>query len=252
MGGRYADGVYWYITCYLVILCLFFLSRKASVKKQKALLLLCGGIGVLESNVLTLFSGKDELLHLFVTPGVPWNADVSLLAAVYFAIGFYHKDRIQTFLSKRSWRYDVLAVSIAIAFAAFCLWNYKDGQPIYYFDMKCVKYQSYVLSIAIPCGVGFVLARLMCWISCIRWLEKLRRLVSMLGQMTLPIMMMHVPLNTWKGTIGYGRWIYVLIGVGIPVILIMTLGRYQVCRRWLGIPNLEASSSKKATNDGHR
>lgn len=37
-GGRYADGVYWYITCYLVVLCLFFMIRKASARMQKALI----------------------------------------------------------------------------------------------------------------------------------------------------------------------------------------------------------------------
>lgn len=161
---------------------------------------------------------------------------------MYFAIGFYHKDQIQRFLRNKCWQYDVLAFIIVAVFAVFCMWNYNDGQAIYYFDMKPVNYPSYVLAITIPCGVGVVLARLIYWLSQPRCLEKLRFLISYIGQMTLPIMMMHVPLNTWKGVIGYDRWIYVLIGIVIPVILVGVLSRYAVCRRWLGLPQLVTSS----------
>lgn len=237
-GGRSADGVYWYITCYLAVICLFFLIQKISSKYKNVLVFILGELAVLESNLLIHFSDQNHLVNFLNTTGIPGNIDVALLASVYFAIGFNNKERIQSYMSKKCWQYDVIAVFLMLLFVGFCLWNYKDGQAIYYFDMKPVKYPSYILAIVIPCCVGFIFARVIYWLSRPKWLKKLRILLSYLGQTTLPIMMMHVPLNTLKGVVGYNRLVYVLIGIGIPVIITITLGRFAMCRRLFGLPLL--------------
>ena len=30
-------------------------------------------------------------------------------------------------------------------------------------------------------------------------------------------MFMHIPLNHWKGSLGYGRNVFILIGIGLPL-----------------------------------
>ena len=32
-------------------------------------------------------------------------------------------------------------------------------------------------------------------------------------------MFMHIPLNHWKDSIGYGRTVFMIIGIGVPLII---------------------------------
>lgn len=70
-------------------------------------------------------------------------------------------------------------------------------------------------------------------ISVLFWFQ---RGLAYLGQMTIPIMFMHVPLNTWKDAIGYGCVVYVLISVGVPVIFTLLFSRYSIMRKLFGLP----------------
>ena len=49
---------------------------------------------------------------------------------------------------------------------------------------------------------------------------------------------MHVPLNIWKGTLGYGRLTYLLIGVGVPVVFTIAFNRFLMMRRLFGLPKI--------------
>lgn len=89
-GGRAVPGVYWYITCFLFSLILFFgLLRKFSDKTVKRVILIFGGGGVIESHIV-------EKVHFLQSPGIPWNLDVSLIALVYVGIGFSIKIKLKT------------------------------------------------------------------------------------------------------------------------------------------------------------
>ena len=84
-GGRYITGVYWYITCYLFAVILLAILQRYFHRKVAIPLIVIGGvIAVIESNLV-------QYIPLLKSPGVPWNLDVSLMALVYFGIGFYGK-----------------------------------------------------------------------------------------------------------------------------------------------------------------
>ena len=105
--------------------------------------------------------------------------------------------------------------------------------------MKPIYYKELFSAILIPCAFGIVIARIIHWICKYTALEWLTSGFAYLGQMTIPIMFMHVPLNTWKDTIGYGRLVYVLIGVGIPVAFTLIFNGYSIMRKLFGLPKLQ-------------
>ncbi|MCI8577029.1 MAG: acyltransferase family protein [Lachnospiraceae bacterium] len=231
-GGRAFDGVYWYITCFIATLFLFhFLLEHFSDKTVKCLIIAGGGISVIESYIA-------ESIHLLKSPGVPWNLDVALLAVVYLAIGFYHKERINLWLAKGSKKSDIFAVLTTCILVVFCIFNYWGGRRVYYFDMKQLFYKELFMAIVIPCAFGIVLCRLVYWIDIVDTFKWLKKGLCYLGQMTLPIMYLHVPLNTWKVEVKYGRIVYMLIGVCVPIVFTVLLNRFTIMRKLFGLPDL--------------
>lgn len=117
---------------------------------------------------------------------------------------------------------------------------------MYYFDMKPRYYKELFLAVLIPCAFGVVLCRAVFQIKKIRGLNWVGRFFALLGKMTIPIMFMHVPLNARKGHLGYGRIVYVLIGVGVPVIFTVAFHRFRIMRNLFGLPEIVGSSIRKA------
>lgn len=230
-GGRSISGVYWYTTCYAITLLFFaFLIKRYSNKIIKYLALIAGVLAVIESN----FAEEIQFLQ---SPGIPWNADVALLAFVYMVIGYYNKDRIKRLISDNKLRIDIIALLTAIMLFIFCWINYQ-GERLYYFDMKPLFYKELVLAVVIPCAFGIVILRMVYWFDKINLFRLLGSILASCGQMTVPIMFMHVPLNTCKYTIGYGVGLYFIIGVCIPAIFTIIFGRFSIMRKLFGLPNL--------------
>ena len=225
-------GVYWYITCFIfAVFMLTILLKKFSDKMVKGLILAGGGIAILESHLV-------ERVRVLQSPGIPWNLDVALMALVYVGIGFFYKTKIKELLESKSKKYDLVAGILAVLLVIFCWLIYKGGNRLYYFDMKPVYYKELVSAILIPCAFGIVLIRMVHWMEKAKYLELLNRFLILCGRATIPIMFMHIPLNHWKDTIGYGRCIYVLTGVVVPIVFVVLLHKNRVMRELLGVPIL--------------
>ena len=238
-GGRAISGVYWYITCFLFTLfALGFLINHCSEKTVKRLILAGeGGIAVIESHLV-------DTIHLLQSPGIPWNLDVALIALVYVGIGYFHKDKIKKLLEAEAVRIDVVAGIIAVLMGIFCWVNYRDVSPFYYFDMKPVYYRELICAVPIPCAFDFVLVRTVHWLFNIAALGGFLDFVALCGRATIPIMFMHIPSNHWQSEFNYGKLIYVVIGVGVPVLFTLLFNRVQLMRSVFGIPNLKEIKGK--------
>lgn len=177
-------------------------------------------------------------MHIFESPGIPWNLDVALLALVYITIGFYYKENINAWINVNSSKYDVIATLVTILLIVFCVFNYRNDRRFYYFDMKLLYYKELISVILIPLAFGIVLFRLVYWISKCKVLVWLNIGLSYIGKMTVPIMFMHVPLNNWGEELGYGRLVYILIGVGIPLVVTLVLNRFKIMRRIFGLQRM--------------
>ena len=167
---------------------------------------------------------------------MPWSIDVALIAIVYLAIGFYFKMKIRNFMEDSNKLFDTVAVMASLFLIIFCVINYSGDNILYYFDMKPRYYKELVLAIVIPCLFGIVLCRTVYWISRIRILNCVQHCFSYLGQVTIPIMYMHVMLNTWKKQLSYSLFVYVLIGIGFPIIFSLVFCRFKIMRVLFGLP----------------
>lgn len=228
-GGRALGSTYWYMTCLVFALFLFTLIRsKFSETSAKCLILVGGGLAVLESHL-------TEYVDLLESPGIPWNLDVSLMAMLYIGIGFYCKNKIKVILEGEEKKYDLIAAVIIVALIIFCIFNYSSGEAWYYFDMKPIYYKELVSAVVVPCLFGFVICRITHWLEKVKVVENV---FAFFGRMTIPIMFLHVPLNQWMEDIGYGRIVYVLIGIVVPVIFTAVFCRFERMRKLFGLPDL--------------
>lgn len=203
--------------------------------------LITGPLGAYLSEKMPILS---RLISLLQSPGIPWNLDVSLLALVYLALGFFYKNQIKSMMQSKSRRYDIAAIALSIALAVLCYFNFRSGESAYYFDMKPVQYHELVSAIIIPCIFGFVLIRFTLLISKIKVIKWLFSFLVFLGQMTLPIMFIHIPINTFQTQIDYGSVLYVLFGIGVPLAVVVIFKKYPAMRKLLGIPDLDNVRSK--------
>lgn len=160
------------------------------------------------------------------------------MALVYVGIGFFYKDKIKELLESKLKKYDLTAGIVLIALVLFCWSIYRDGNRLYYFDMKPVYYKELISAIVIPCAFGIVLVRLVHRMEKTKWLDGLNRFLALCGQATIPIMFMHIPLNHWKDSLGYGRVEFSLIGICVPLAFTLIFNRYKYMRKLFGLPKL--------------
>lgn len=228
-GGRALTGVYWYTTCFLAAVSLLaFLTTRFSPKVCKLIILGCGCAALIESNLVPLYPWLSF-------PGVPWCLDVALLAVVYLSVGFYGKEAIRRMLSGGRW-YNIVSFLTLIGLTFFCIWNYHGGVTRCYLDMKVLYYRDIASVVIIPAAFSCVLLRGVYWLGRLRVLRKLYSGLAVIGRMTVPVMFLHVPLNYYQDQFGYGLLVYVLIGLGIPILFTLVFHRYKIMRVLFGLP----------------
>ena len=177
----------------------------------------------------------SRLISLLQSPGIPWNLDVSLLALVYLALGFFYKSQIKNMMQSKNKRYDIAAISVILTLAVLCYFNFRSGESVYYFDMKPVHYHELISAIIVPCAFGFVLIRFILLISKTKVMNWLFNFLAFLGQMTIPIMFIHVPINTFQTEIGYGSVLYVIFGIGVPIVIVIIFRKCTLMQTLFGI-----------------
>ena len=169
-------------------------------------------IAIIESNTI----GSISLLK---RPGIPFDADVSLLVLSYLIVGYKIVDLFQ----RKSFKLDIMAVGVAAVLILEHLLMETYGIPRQ-IDMKLVVYTNPISVYIIPVLYGFVIARLSAFIE--RNCERMSRCLSYVGSITIPIMFLHEPLNRFCLLSNY-LLIYLLIGMGIPVLLSITVSNYK-------------------------
>ena len=224
-GGRFINGVYWYITSlYIALVVAAILLKKLNKKQLVVIGIVFGGIAIIESNIISSIS-------LLERPGIPLNADVSLLVLSYLIAGYILKDKIVDLFQRKSLKLDIIAVGVAAVLILEHLLMEMYGIPRQ-IDMKLVVYTNPISVYIIPALYGLVIARLSAFIE--RNCERLSRCLSYVGSITIPIMFLHEPLNRFCLLSNYFP-IYLLIGIGIPVLFSIAAGQFEFCK-YFGIP----------------
>lgn len=224
-GGRFINGVYWYITSlYIALVIVVILFDKFNRKQLISVGIIFGGLSIVESNIISY-------IPLLVRPGIPFDADVSLLVVSYLIIGYILKDKIFFIFKSQSSKIDFLAIVVAtVLLLEFLLINLNGGAR--QIDMKIVLYKNPISIYIIPILYGFVIARLSVFIK--RKCRKLNICFAYMGRITIPIMFLHEPLNRFC-PLSTDFFIYLLIGLGIPSLFSVLISRFEWCK-YFGIP----------------
>lgn len=204
-------------------------------KKIRILVLISAGTAVLESNLA-------RQIEIIRNPGLPWAADISLIAILYIWIGYTYKNKIKDMFYNASLKLDILAIILLCLIITFLKWNYtSESLGYYYFDMKPRNYENFFGVILIPVMFGIVFSRMLFWAMRLKAFRKLEELLSALGQMTLPIMFMHIPINTFIKSKGYdyGWCIYTALGLGIPVVITLIGKNNKFLCKILGLEKIQ-------------
>lgn len=224
-GGRFINGVYWYITSlYIALVAAAILLKKLNKKQLVVIGIVGGGIAIIESNIISSIS-------LLERPGIPLDADVSLLVLSYLIAGYILKDKIVDLFQRKSLKLDIIAVGVAAVLILEHLLMEMYGIPRQ-IDMKLVVYTNPISVYIIPALYGLVIARLSAFIE--RNCERLSRCLSYVGSITIPIMFLHEPLNRFCLLSNY-LLVYLLIGMGIPVLFSIAASQFECCK-YFGIP----------------
>lgn len=224
-GGRFINGVYWYITSlYIALVVAVILLNKLNKKQLMVIGIVGGGTAIIESNII----GSISLLK---RPGIPFDADVSLLVLSYLIVGYILKDRIVDLFQRQSLKLDVIAIGVIglLILEHLLMEKYGVSRQI---DMKLVVYKNPISVYIIPTLYGFVIARLSAFIE--RNCGRLSLMLGIVGSVTIPIMFLHEPLNRFCPMSNY-LLIYLLIGMGIPVVFSIAVSRFEYCK-YFGIP----------------
>lgn len=224
-GGRFINGVYWYITCFYISSVIFVTMLKYFSSRKVVLLSVAGGgIALIESQLLSA-------IPLLVKPGIPFDADVVLLCLSYLTMGYYGKQTIDRWRKADQFQVDFVAIVIAIILVTeFAV---MGGRAI---DMKQVLYPNLLYNYLIPIGYGLVLLRLCRIIS--KRLKRIKCALQAIGQMTIPIMYLHEPLNRYLQIAQDNILVYVLIGIGAPAFFVMLIQRHH-WGKYLGVYPLQ-------------
>ena len=111
-----------------------------------------GGIAIIESNIISSIS-------LLERPGIPLDADVSLLVLSYLIAGYILKDKTVDLFQRKSLKLDIIAVGVAAVLILEHLLMERYGIPRK-IDMKLVVYTNPISVYIIPALYGLVIARL--------------------------------------------------------------------------------------------
>ncbi|WP_445491737.1 acyltransferase family protein [Niallia sp. 03133] len=221
-GGQVLTGyftVFWFITCLLftqilfAAILLFFKSHKSRI----SIIVLCYVLAHIEASLV-----PEDFAF-------PLNADVSLLALAYVAIGWYVKQYAKHLFKSYS-----VALAILGVFTLLLLGEHLNLFE-YTLDMKNHGYTNVVLDLLIPVTFSFTLL-LICY-----WLAKIPsvNVFANLGKVTMPIMYLHMPFNRivaleWDS---YHWLLFTLIGLVVPLIFYKISEKYTITKvLFLGKP----------------
>ena len=214
-GGEFLGGLYapfWFITCLFVSQLLFaFLLMKTKSPKQMA--------GWLIFFYLAAYGES----YFFARPSwpLPFNMDVSFIAIIYLAMGYYGRGWLNKLKAKHS-------VGLAVLCLGFIASD-QSGMIDYTLNLKYVVYHGFLLNLLIPLVFSLFIFAISKWISTTNskgWL-------LLLGSTSLTIMYVHVPMNViLHHYFHYGYGMFVVIGLVVSVAIFKLLfSRFTVTRK---------------------
>ncbi len=236
-GGRQLGGyytVFWFFTCLLATQLLFAVISLLC-RNNSRLIIAAVALAYLLAHLESWWIISHPVL-------VPWDLDVALVAVAYYAIGHFGR----RYLSAIS-----LPVTLAAAaVSALLIAAAHAGLFVYVLNLKYVIYNNILLDLLIPmvmCTALFGISQL--WAG-----SKLGPAAGWIGSAALPIVFLHVPINTAllvEYHLQYGNAVAALIGFLTPLLLSkLLLDRFAITQQLFQgqMPRRSAQASPASTS----
>ncbi len=214
VGGRFLKGwhaTFWFITClYVSRIAFAFITMRFSTRASLAVV----GLAYLSAHLYT-YAGVWQRLY------IPGNIDVALIASGYYAFGCYAR----SLLENKDNRVLLLSLFLTVSFIVM----QKLGVINYSLDLKYLVCNNLLLDLAIPLTITICICQLSHWLG----LSPAAQPLTELGQRSLAIMYLHIPLNkSLQGWLGYGYAWFTVLGVAVPFLISRCLlERFSITRR---------------------
>ncbi|QCR24117.1 acyltransferase family protein [Pontibacter sp. SGAir0037] len=200
-GGRAMKGdpflVFWFINCLYLSLMLFTLIRMRAKNELQVI------------GTIAAFYVAGMAMNHFIRFSLPWNINVAFIALTYFAIGFYSQRFINSI--NQDFRKYLPLLGILLAFCCTLFYLSDIGLFQLQVDMRASKISDPLLNILVP--PIFTLTILMLAMLLSR--TALQPFLSYVGQNTLPILYLHIMINTL---------VYLVTGQRVPFLPYIALG----------------------------
>ncbi|MFF2092865.1 acyltransferase family protein [Paenibacillus sp. NPDC058174] len=207
LGGWY--GVFWFITCLLVVHLLMGYLSRFSLKTAAIAVAVCYA------------AAHAVSMSPMAKWDIPWNADVALMAIVFFFLGYAGKTVLPGLLERGTAFIPSLMIwFIAAGLNIGGLWQLR-------IDMKAKLYNQPVLDFIVPVACVLVVLQLCYWLS--RY--KAANVLAFLGTVTIAIMYLHVPINIvleYGLGLKYGTLVFTAVGVIIPLGIAWLMSQSQL------------------------
>lgn len=216
IGGKYAAGVYWFVTVLLIAEILIFEIEKRFSLLYKILIYicLCGGSVCLSCN--SLWVDKVRL---------PWGLEVVPMAIVYIVIGYYGKEFRDIYCKNKT--SIVLICLLIVGSISYYVMNYTDELTI---DMKYSIYPNLLIDILMPTSTFVILYYLS---ETIRE-QFLASVIAYIGMSAMVIMYTHLLVNkilAIKFNQEFNVYIYISLSICLGTLLYYGMNRNRTLRR---------------------
>ncbi len=239
VAGRFvrgAYGVFWFVTTLFFTYLLFmWMTKYLNRTKQIILLVAFYLIAHLESFFAQRVIDGSTVEAAQSIP-ILWNLDVTLMAIVYFSLGYYGKSLWMNVT--KPWLIGASALMVGAFFSD------RAGMINYQLSMKFLRYDHLVLDFIIPIASIIVLVGLF---------QRITKVVSLNWLVTvekhsIAIMYLHIFTDMiFNDFFEYGVVGYTLLGIFIPMMVSVALQKSIPYGKFL-LGDIRAKKPKKLTN----
>lgn len=212
LGGRLIGGyytVFWFFPCLLATQILFALISLLCRNNSRMVM-----AAVAAAYLLAHAEAWWMASHPSYPVMVPWNLDVALMAIAYYAAGYFGRKPLAGISPP--------VTLAAVTVSALLIAGDHAGRFGYVLNLKYVVYNHLLLDLLIP----MVMTIGLLGISQLWARSRLGPAVNWLGHTALPIVYLHVPINTvllYELHFHYGNAVAALIGFLAPLALSVLL-----------------------------
>ncbi|MCS6130344.1 acyltransferase [Clostridium botulinum] len=206
LSGKFIPGAFWFIPCLFLTKAIFaFLKRYL---KDVYIGIIAIALYIF-AHVYSMEIIPANVAEITKDLWIPWNIDALLITIPYYALGYFSKNYIEIFTTKKAFKKSLIFAII------FVVLNFALDID-YFLNIKFSEFKFILLDLVVP--IGFTVLIFSLSTNYIKGNTK--KILALIGERTLIIMYLHRPIaNFFDAYFSIDFIIYTIIGVTIPCVI---------------------------------